>query len=651
MYDLKRLPTVFTFGLLLISTGGRAENLRPDLFDSIQRVISPSPSNIQRYSLTDKTISLRKDEFLQNNPIDFPKTEILYWHEVTLEFLAFDHIPRYDSNGDRVTLQMYGPHKASYVTAMVHLAMFEVSNLFLAKKDRYMSWLSEHLHDELDLDWTAPQEHFQSTSEPAAIDMAAYEILSDLYPNFSEKSKYQEFKKLKNHLLFSCDLNCPLDVREGKELGRRVATLILTLRQDDNSRLSEPPFSEIEATSPDFKKRLGDGSYPPGQWEMDPVSQLLVALGGKWPMVRPFVLFKKGDPAITEFGRDPYVGRLPPPPQDTDSPDFTNALQHVKDNGEDRRHRVPFKLDDRDENFHYYEGKFWSYDATPSLCAPVRLYNQIADRVLSQYYAKIADPDTTKTSRSAGERALIAAKIAQYFAVLNLAMVDAGIEAWKAKYKFLYWRPVTGVRYALAHKSPPTPAVGQLWFPLGAQNTNAAVGFNVTPPFPAYPSGHSVFGSAFFTVLRNYVPDDTGFSMLSDEFRPPAFHLGVQNPVSIDAYNFVRCVGGDTNPLFCGSSSKPATTFPSFKVAEACNSASRVWLGVHWDYDAINGEKLGREVGKKAWTQLAPPQAKPPAPDLPPPTLADCSTPDDFVGDSPDVQVQNLKALQRSQSK
>jgi PAP2 superfamily len=86
---------------------------------------------------------------------------------------------------------------------------------------------------------------------------------------------------------------------------------------------------------------------------------------------------------------------------------------------------------------------------------------------------------------------------ARLFALLNIAMADAAICAWDAKYTFHFWRPVTAIAYA-------EPQLN--W-----------MSFIVTPPFPDYVSGHSTFSGAAATVLPMfYGTDDLPFSTGSD---------------------------------------------------------------------------------------------------------------------------------------
>ncbi len=153
-------------------------------------------------------------------------------------------------------------------------------------------------------------------------------------------------------------------------------------------------------------------------------------------------------------------------------------------------------------------GIYWAYDGTPSLCAPPRLYNQIA--------MPIAHQMGTDTN---------ALELARLLALVNVAMADTGTAVWESKYYYQYWRPVTGIREADEQTGPtgfgdgnPATAGDKTYLPLGAPASNLA-GPNITPPFPAYPSGHAGFGGALFEMLRNYYRTDRiPFAFVSDEF-------------------------------------------------------------------------------------------------------------------------------------
>ena len=93
---------------------------------------------------------------------------------------------------------------------------------------------------------------------------------------------------------------------------------------------------------------------------------------------------------------------------------------------------------------------------------------------------------------------------ARLFALLNIAMGDAAICAWDAKYTFDFWRPVTAIAFA-------EPELN--W-----------MSFIITPPFPEYVSGHSTFSGAAATVFPLFfgtedLPFTTGSDFLPGVYR------------------------------------------------------------------------------------------------------------------------------------
>jgi membrane-associated phospholipid phosphatase len=150
------------------------------------------------------------------------------------------------------------------------------------------------------------------------------------------------------------------------------------------------------------------------------------------------------------------------------------------------------------------------------------------------------------------------------FALANVAMADAAIAAWESKYFYQYVRPVTAIRNASKETAS--------WYPLGAPNTNTK-GPNFTPPFPAYPSAHASIGGALFEILRKFWPDRTPFLFVSDEW----------NGKNSDVDGYRRPFW----PIY----------FNSFREAEKENAQSRIYIGIHWQFDADRGIEQGNLVG------------------------------------------------------
>jgi len=93
---------------------------------------------------------------------------------------------------------------------------------------------------------------------------------------------------------------------------------------------------------------------------------------------------------------------------------------------------------------------------------------------------------------------------ARLLAVLNLAIADALIGCWEAKYTYAAWRPVTAIPLADTDGNPATIA-DPTWVPLFA-----------TPAHPEYPSGHSCASGAAGAVLSKAFGEETHFSVESD---------------------------------------------------------------------------------------------------------------------------------------
>jgi hypothetical protein len=113
---------------------------------------------------------------------------------------------------------------------------------------------------------------------------------------------------------------------------------------------------------------------------------------------------------------------------------------------------------------------------------------------------------------------------ARLFALLNIAIADAAICAWDAKYEFHFWRPVTAIAFA-------EPELN--W-----------MSFIITPPFPDYVSGHSTFSAAGATVLGLfYGTDDLPFTVGSD-FLPSVYRSFATPLDAADEAGDSRVYGG-----------------------------------------------------------------------------------------------------------
>jgi membrane-associated phospholipid phosphatase len=136
----------------------------------------------------------------------------------------------------------------------------------------------------------------------------------------------------------------------------------------------------------------------------------------------------------------------------------------------------------------------------------------------------------------------------------GLAVNDAAVACWYSKYYYNIERPVTYIN----------KIINPNWNVLALTSTGFLPG---TPPFPAYPSGHSTMGAAGFAGLAQVFGENIS---LTD-----------------------RCHENRTD--FNG---KPRA-FNTFSEMAWEDAISRIYLGVHWRMDCEEGVRLGFQAARK----------------------------------------------------
>jgi membrane-associated phospholipid phosphatase len=233
--------------------------------------------------------------------------------------------------------------------------------------------------------------------------------------------------------------------RVGIIWGEFVANIILAVRAHDGSNAVVPP----------------PGGSGPGVWVPTPPGFLPYLLP-QWGFVRPFAMNSS-----SQF--------RPPGPPSLDSQQYAADYEEVRELG---AAVGSMRTEDQTEI-----ALFWADGAGTE--TPPGHWNSIAQIIGS------AQGNTLEEN-------------ARLFALLNIAMADAAICAWDAKYTFNFWRPVTAIAFA-------EPQLN--W-----------MSFIITPPFPDYTSGHSTFSAAAATVLPLFfgtedLPFTTGSDFLPGVFR------------------------------------------------------------------------------------------------------------------------------------
>jgi hypothetical protein len=168
--------------------------------------------------------------------------------------------------------------------------------------------------------------------------------------------------------------------------------------------------------------------------------------------------------------------------------------------------------------------RFWSDDAMLSWTPP-------------GHWIAIAAQELDREGAGAERRVEVLAR-------LSVAMADAFIGCWHEKFRWNLVRPVTAIRAELDPVFEP---------------------LLITPPFPEYPSGHSVQSAAAAAVLTAMFGEDHAFTDTTHE-----------------------------------DEGLPARAFPSFAAAAEEAAMSRLYGGIHFRSAVENGLSMGACIGAHA---------------------------------------------------
>ncbi|GAB4582123.1 MAG: vanadium-dependent haloperoxidase [Anaerolineales bacterium] len=146
------------------------------------------------------------------------------------------------------------------------------------------------------------------------------------------------------------------------------------------------------------------------------------------------------------------------------------------------------------------------------------------------------------------EQSASLALAAEAYAKVGMAVADAFIGCWKVKYVYNLLRPITYIQKVI----DPT------W------NTPTVTDPVVTPPFPEYPSGHSVQSGATAVILTSLFGENYAFT--------------------------------DVSHTYLGMS---ARSFSSFDAAAQEAAISRLYGGIHYRAAIEQGLKQGRCIGEQ----------------------------------------------------
>ncbi len=336
-----------------------------------------------------------------------------------------------------------------------------------------------------------------NASSAAAAAAAAHQVATQLYSEPDELAVWQA--TLNEALSTIPDGNAKT---LGIEFGRTVGNAVLAARAADGSK------TRVNYTP----------GVDPGDWNRTQ-PDVLPPLLPQWPQVKPFAL-ARGD----QF--------RPPAPPVLSSGEYAAAVDDVMRLGS-------FGSATRTVD-QTNIALFWA-DGGGTFTPPGH-WNQIAADVVIEQARSLADN-------------------ARLMALLNIALADAAIVSWDAKYEYGLWRPIDAIRRADVDGNASTVA-DTGWIPLVK-----------TPPFPTYTSGHSTFSGAASRVLNALFGTNLSFTSRADGHNGPS-----QRPL-------------DPSVVM-------SRTFANFDQAAEEAGISRIYGGIHFSFDNTSGLESGRQVGQ-----------------------------------------------------
>ena len=353
-----------------------------------------------------------------------------------------------------------------------------------------------------------------TASLEAAIAHAAHDTLAAAFPSTNVDLDVELGKSL---ALLPPSANAA-DVPAGKAVGRAAARAMIDARTGDGADDNTPYVNGTD----------------PGDWRP---TDSTPAANPNWPRLKPFVMSSG-----SQF-RPPRPGGFLSKSDMLESQEYAAQFNEVKELG--KSDSTTRTLEQEQIAF------FWANDLDGTYKPPGQLFE--ITRIVSQ------------------QRGLDVVENARLFALVALAMGDAAIVAWDAKYStnIDLWRPQTAIHDADTDGNAATTA-DPGWQPL----SKTTDGTHFSPQFPAYISGHATFDAAHAGIMRLYFGTDN-----------VTFTATTEDP---HAQGVTR-------------------TFNSFTHAALENARSRIYLGVHFQWDGDHGFLSGNALAEHVFaTRLRP---------------------------------------------
>ncbi|HYF68216.1 MAG TPA: phosphatase PAP2 family protein [Ohtaekwangia sp.] len=418
---------------------------QPILIASADEIVIEAPADVNSVEYQADLVSLKS---IVANLNDKQRDAVKYWtnnpairwNEIALELATkYNLIPGPNPDGTYTLPTPANPdgpspfpfaHPAYTSRVLAYLSVAQFDGLIAAWHYKYQFNRLSPAHQDDAIETAYPLSSLPSyPSDGAVIAIASRDILNAMFP--LEKDYIN--KRAEEHLasLLWAGANVESDLTAGELIGSEIAKLALAKASTDGMSKAQCPKPVSDSIALSAFNRFG------WQWKNMEIPVRPVGLAPLYCNVKMWSV--------------PNLEAVRPgPPPSLDSEAFKKAVRELKD---------------IQENMTEEKRKIanWWADGLGTYTPPGH-WNRFAKDFLIQY-----EQNPIRTART--------------FAYLNMAIMDAGISCWDAKYHYHYPRPIQTI-----------------------PGFKTIVG---TPNFPSYTSGHSAFSAAAASILSHLFPAET----------------------------------------------------------------------------------------------------------------------------------------------
>lgn len=419
-----------------------AGNWKPILLASPDdiAIAEPSESGSSEYAteISNLKSAMANITSSQQNAVRYwTNNSVIRWNEIALDLVAkYNLIPGPNDDGSYTLPNPGNPdgpppfpfaHPPYAVRALAYLSVAQFDGLIAAWHYKFM--YNRAAPYEVDPTITSSYAVNNLPSYPsdgAVVAAASRDILSAMFP--LEKDYLTELAEEHVNSLMLAGVNVQSDLDAGEAIGRQVAALALVRASTDKMNKAQTPKAVSDSIKNSAFERYG--------WKWENLEEPFRPVG-LTPLYGQVAMWNV--PTVEEVRPGP-----PPAPGSAEYEADVKKLVDIANNVTEQQRAIA----------NYWQDGLGTY-------TPPGHWNKIAKDYLLQY-----QQNPIRTARA--------------FAYLNMAMMDAGISCWDAKYYYHYPRPIQQIP-----------------------------GFKTiagTPNFPSYTSGHSVFSAAGAEVLAYIFP-------------------------------------------------------------------------------------------------------------------------------------------------